>query len=86
MFEIRQHIDSGQRYLVVVRDGRVSVAAGPLWPHEDAAHVLQTHGNQRHNPRALLDIRRHPAAYQREYTTDKAGRVVHVSEPRAASG
>ena len=35
MFEIWQHIQSGRRYLVVVRDDQVWVAAGPLDPIQE---------------------------------------------------
>jgi hypothetical protein len=75
-FEIWRHRETGQRYLVVWRSGVAQVAAGPLCPHEDAAHVLETHGNQHHNAFALLDMRKHPAAYLREFVQDEDGRAV----------
>jgi len=78
MFEIWQHLASGRRYLVVVRQGYVSVAAGPLHPSDDPRRVLGTHGNQEHDPRVLLDMHHHPDAYRREYTTDPDGRAVRV--------
>lgn len=81
MFEIWRHRATGERYLVVVRDGQVNVAAGPLGAHDDPRRVLATHGNQNHNPMALLDLRRSPRAYVREYTTDRAGQVVAVADP-----
>jgi hypothetical protein len=79
MFEIWRHRTSGERFLVAVRDGRVNVAAGPLPPGKDPRRVLETHGCQAHNPLALLDIRRTPGAYAREYTTDRRGRAVPVT-------
>src|SRR5215211_4394064 len=79
MFEIWQHIESGQRYLVVVRDGLVSVAAGPLMIGDDPRLVLETHSNQNHNPRALLDIRRAPESYRREFTTGNDGHALVVT-------
>jgi hypothetical protein len=79
MFEIWRHRTNGQRFLVVVRDGQVTVAAGPLPPSDDPRRVLETHGTQAHNPLALLDMRRAPRAYVREYTTDKHGRAVPVA-------
>ena len=79
MFEIWQHTESGRRYLVITRGGMVTVAAGPLGAHDDPRRVLETHGNQNHNPQALIDIRRTPAAYRREYTTDTNGHAVEVS-------
>ena len=86
MFEIWQHLPSGQRYLVVVRSGHVNIAAGPLAPEDDPRRVLETHGNQAHNPGALLDIHHHPDAYRREYTTVPDGCAVRVprGEERAA--
>jgi hypothetical protein len=50
MFEIWRHRASGERFLVVVRDGRVTVAAGPLPPGDDPRRVLETHGCQAHQP------------------------------------
>ena len=86
MFEIWQHIASGARYLVVVHAGVVSVAAGPLQPWEDSRETLETHGNQHHNPWALLDMRKTPQAYRRTYTTRADGQVIAVSDtPEAAN-
>jgi hypothetical protein len=79
MFEIWRHRGSGERFLVVVRAGRVNVAAGPLPPGEDPRRVLETHGCQAHNPPALLHMRRVPQAYARECTTDERGRAVPVA-------
>ena len=81
MFEIWRHVGSGARYLVVVRDGMVNLAAGPLRWGEDPCRVLETHSNQEHNPMALLHIRRAPQEYVREYTTDRDGRAVPVEPP-----
>ncbi len=80
MFEIWRHIESGARYLVLVRDGKANVAAGPLASYDDPRLVLETHGNQHHNPHALLHLRRAPHDYEREYTTDKDGRAVIPSD------
>jgi hypothetical protein len=81
MFEIWRDRGTGERYLVVVRDGMVIVAAGPLARGDDPRQVLATHGNQQHNPVALLAMRRLPGAYIREYTTDRTGQVVAVADP-----
>ena len=70
MFEIWRHRSSGERFLVVVRDGQVNVAAGPLRADEDPREVLATHGNQDHNPLALLNMRNVPEAYVREYVAN----------------
>ena len=78
MFEIWRHRTSGERFLVLVRDGRVNVAAGPLLAGDDPRFVLETHGNQAHNPKALLNMQRVPQDYVREYTTDTRGQVVPV--------
>ena len=80
MFEIWRHIESGERYLVVVRDGQVNVAAGPLHSYEEPRAVLEGRTNQHHNPQALLAIRRAPDNYRREYTTDQHGHAVAVSD------
>ena len=80
MFAIWRHRETGRRYLVVERDGIVSVAAGPLDRHDDPRRILETHGNQEHNARALLEIRRHPEQYLREYSTDRTGRAVPVAD------
>jgi hypothetical protein len=79
MFEIWRHRASGERFLVVVRAGQVAVAAGPLPPGKDPRRVLESHGCQAHNPRALPDMRRTPGADARDYTTDKRGRAVPVA-------
>jgi len=79
MFEIWRHTATGQRFLVVVRNDRVMVAAGPLGVDDDPRRVLETHGNQNHNPQALLHMRREPEAYAREYTIDRSGHAVAVS-------
>ncbi len=76
MFEIWRHRASGERYLVLVRDGAPNVAAGPLGADEDPRTTLERHANQHHNARALLDLRRNPRAYIREYATDEEGRAV----------
>ena len=81
MFEIWQHIESGQRYLVVVRDDQAWVAAGPLDPSDDPGYVLETRDNQQPNSQALLQMHRAPAGYRREYTTGVDGRAVRVSTP-----
>ena len=78
MFAIWGHRSSGERFLVVIGDGQVNVAAGPLLDGDDARQVLETHGNQAHNPLVLLDIRRVPKAYVREYATDKRGQALPV--------
>lgn len=78
-FEIWRHRTSGERYLVAVRDGQVSVAAGPLRPDQEPRDTLERHANQAHNPQALLHIRRVPHAYAREYTTDAHGRAIEVA-------
>ena len=80
MFEIWRHIRTGERYLVVVRDGRANVAAGPLPPEDDTRVVLETRGNQNHNPRALLDMRRMLGDYAREYTTDARGSAAAIAD------
>jgi DNA polymerase III epsilon subunit-like protein len=56
---------------VVWNLGVAQVVAGPKGPVEDLRHVLETHGNQHHNAFALLDMRKHPAAYFRELVQDK---------------
>jgi hypothetical protein len=66
-----------------MRDGMVNVAAGPLSPHEDPVQVLETHSNQNHNALALLDMRRRPAAYLREYTTGPNREAVAVTDTRS---
>ena len=76
MFAIWRHRSSGERFLVVIGDGQVNVAAGPLLDGDDARQVLETQGNQAHNPLVLLDMRRVPQAYVREYTIDKRGQAV----------
>jgi len=78
MFEIWRHRGSGERFLVVVRDGMVNVAAGPLAPGDDPRRVLETRGNQNHNPHALLHMRRVPGAYLREYTRNQRGQAIPV--------
>jgi hypothetical protein len=80
MFEIWRHVRSGERYLVVVRDGMVNVAAGPLSERQDPREVLATHSNQQHNPRALLHMRRAPQEYVREYTSAADGSVVSAGD------
>jgi hypothetical protein len=80
VYEIWRHIQSGDRYLVVVRQGTVNVAAGPLWPTDDPKRVLEEHGNQQHNPWALLGMRRAPQEFVREYTTDRDGRAIAVAD------
>ena len=76
MFEIWRHAVSGERFLVVVREGAATVAAGPLAAHDDARYILETHGNQNHNPWALLGMRRAPEEYIREYARDRHGHIV----------
>jgi hypothetical protein len=80
MFEIWRHLGSGERYLVIVRAGLPTVAAGPLPPGSDPRVVLESRGNKQHNAWALLSMRRAPAEYAREYTTDKHGRAVAVAD------
>ncbi len=80
MFEIWRHSASGDRYLVAVRDGVVNVAAGPLTPDQEPRATLEQHLNQHHNPRALLDLRKFPEDYTYEYTTDKQGRAIPVTD------
>jgi hypothetical protein len=79
-FEIWQHRTSGERSLVVSHAGLTVVAAGPLRPNEDPAHVLGTHSNQHHNTQALLDMRRHPEAYRRQWVLDAAGHAVRLPD------
>jgi hypothetical protein len=74
-FEIWIHRKSGEKFLVVVAGGIVNVAAGPLLPGQDPVEVLETHGNQSHNPKALLDMRKRPSDYEWEYAADKYGKV-----------
>jgi hypothetical protein len=83
VFEIWRHLATGDRYLVVVRDGMASVAAGPLLPTDDPRRVLATHGNQRHNPWALLRMRHAPQEFAREYTAGRDGRAVAVEDAGA---
>jgi hypothetical protein len=83
MFEIWQHRGTGERYLVVYREGVVSVAAGPLRPYEDPIRVLETQSNQNHNPRALLAMHQQPGAYRREYSRDHHGVVRPVPAAEA---
>jgi hypothetical protein len=80
MFEIWRNTESGERYLVIVHDGRVLVAAGPLEAHEDARQVLERRANQHHNPWAVMDMQHRPTVYQREYTSDRRGRAIPVSD------
>jgi hypothetical protein len=56
------------------------VAAGPLRAGEDPRTVLERHSNQSHNPDALLYLRKAPEDYAREYTIDKQGRAVPVTD------
>ena len=79
-FEIWQHRVSGERDLVVAHRGRAEVAAGPLYPGEDPAIVLATHGNQRHNAWVLLEMRRQPEDYRRGLVLDATGHVVRVPD------
>jgi hypothetical protein len=76
MFEIWRHITTGQRYLVVCRENRATAAAGPLPEFQDPVRVLEQHGNQEHNPYALLDMRRSPESYVREYGLDRRGHAI----------
>jgi hypothetical protein len=80
-FEIWRHRETGQRYLVSWRSGVAQVAAGPLDPGEEAAHVLETHSNQHHIVFPLLDMRQHPEAYLREFVTDEDGHAVPLEDP-----
>ena len=80
MYEIWRHAETGKRFLVVVRDGRATVAAGPLAVWDDPRRVLETHGNQNHNPWELVKMRHAPGEYIREYTSDRPGRVVDAGD------
>jgi hypothetical protein len=75
MFEIWRHILTGRRYRVVSRNGRATAAAGPLPEFQDPAWILEQHGNQDHNPHALLDMRKSPGNYAREYYLDPRGKA-----------
>ena len=79
-FEIWWRRGSGERYLVVVRDGTVWVAAGPLAAHADPRAILARHGNQHHNVSALMDMRRTPGHYLREDTSNVPGEVVALPD------
>ncbi len=81
MFEIWEHVPSRRRYLIVVRDDQVWVAAGPLDPTDDPRRVLETRGNPPPNSKALLQMHRAPEAYRREYTTGADGRAVRGPAP-----
>ena len=85
MCEIGRHIASGDRYLVAVRGGVVSVAAGPLTPAQDPPTTLERPTYQRHNPQALLCLRKAPAEYTREYTTDEQGCTARVTTGRSVT-
>jgi hypothetical protein len=78
MLEIWRHVDSGERYLVVIVHGVVSAAAGPLSPWEDPRWVLETRGNQRHNAQALLHMRRWPGEYLAEYRLNEKRRATPI--------
>ena len=86
MFEIWRHVRSGERFLVVVRDGVVNVADGPLRAWQDPHEVPETRGNLEHNPRALLHMRRAPHEYVGEYTTGGDGSVIDAGGVRRAPG
>lgn len=64
---------------MVVGSGGVTVAAGPLVADDAPRHVLEVHANPHHNPSALLDMRKAPQNYAREYTTDAQRNAVAVS-------
>jgi len=85
MFEIWRHVDSGERFLVIVLGGVPTMAAGPLRPHEDPRLVLATRAHPGHNARALLGMRRAPGEYVREYASDRPGRVVALPDGPADS-
>ena len=78
MFEIWRHRESGERYLVVVRDGTVNAAAGPLGDAHDPRRVLEAQANQHDNPWALLHMRHAPEDYEREYTTSWSGHAIKL--------
>jgi hypothetical protein len=80
VFEIWRHVASGARYLVVVRDDQVTVAAGPLNPDDDPRLVVAGRTNQQHNPRALLHIRKTPLEYEREYASVQPGHVAAITD------
>jgi hypothetical protein len=80
VFEIWRHIATGERYPVAVREGTANVAAGPLRAEDDPRCVLETHGNQRHNPRALMRMRHAPQEFVREYATGRDGRAIAVED------
>ena len=80
MFEIWRHVDSGERFLVMVLAGLATAAAGPLQPHEDPRRVLATRAHQGHNARAMLTMRQAPGDYVREYASDRPGRVVALPD------
>ena len=80
MFEIWRHRARGERYLVVVVDGRATAAAGPLASDDVPRAVLAQHANQHHNPSALLHMRKVPHEYAREYASDRPGRVVRLPD------
>jgi hypothetical protein len=82
MFEIWRHIATGRRYLVVCRDGRATAAAGPLREIEDPIHILEAHGNPSRNPHALLEMRKSPQNYVREYVQDRRGDVTRYPRPQ----
>jgi hypothetical protein len=85
--EIWRHEFTGKRCLVVVRDGLVTVAAGPLWPGDDPRLVVATHGNQELNPRALLHMNQARNEYVREYVRERKGTIVHLgNEPEPRRG
>jgi hypothetical protein len=83
MYEIWRHLDGGARYLVLVRAGRATAAAGPLRPHEDPRRVLAERANRAPNPRALFHMRRAPGEYVREYARRRPGRVVALPDAPA---
>jgi hypothetical protein len=42
--------------------------------------ILARHGNQHHNPQALMDMRRAPDHYLREYASNVPGEVVALPD------
>jgi hypothetical protein len=64
-FEIREHAQCGERYLVVVTAGGVRAAAGPLGTAAPVYVFLGTSRLPALNAEVLLDMQQCPQRYQR---------------------
>jgi hypothetical protein len=81
--EIWRHCSIGEWFLVLVRDGRANVAAGPLTSADDPRRLLEARGNQAHNPSVLLNMRRVPRCRDagRPRSTTIIGFAISIRSP-----